>query len=94
MQDKFTLEIMVVKGSKQLPIIFMTRKDAEGSHHCGGTQNLTDNLFNLDSCTGTGETIIFDKRTMRGGVSDLLGSTVAANQRDTLAVMPFSCQSM
>lgn len=92
--DKFTLEVMVIKDSEPIPFIHMTRKDSEGEHHCGGVQNLTDNLFGVDSCSSSGETIVFSKKPMRGGVSNLLGSTSSsATERDSLAVMPFSCQA-
>ena len=61
------------------------------------TMNKMDDPFGFSgisfSCVGGhGRTLIFSDKTMRGGISNLLGSIDIESKRDGLTVMPFICK--
>ena len=47
---------------------------------------------NSIECTDTaGGALFFEPKTLKGGVAQLLGSTLEGNQRDSVSVQVFSC---
>lgn len=48
--------------------------------------------ISIISCNDfTGGNIIFDPKTLKGGISQIFGATMIAERRDTVSVKPFSC---
>ena len=91
---EFQLEIEIDEttfsdGSKH-QFIHFTRNGDSGHRQCG--MEMTTLSFIEPHCFQSGETITFSEEESRGGISKLLGSTGSETERDSLVVMPFTCQ--
>jgi hypothetical protein len=92
---EFQLEVMVIhsvftNGSEHDFIHFTTNGDSGMNSHCG--MEMTPTLLDDPHCFQGGKTITFNKGILKGGISMLLGSTGSDDSRDSLVVMPFTCQ--
>jgi hypothetical protein len=85
----FIAETTFSDGSKRQFIHFTRDGDSEHSH-CGA-ELLS---FSVDGwvCERAGETIIYSEEQSRGGISRILGSTSTEDSKDSLVVIPFTCQ--
>lgn len=82
-------ETVFPDGSKH-QFIHFTRNGDSGKSHCG--MEMTPLLLDDPHCFQFGATITFSKEELRGGISMLLGSTGTGDTRDSLLVIPFTCQ--
>ena len=88
--EKFTLNVAVLKDGDQ-EFLHMLIKNSQGENHCGTLWNWS--LDGLDACSKFGETIVFSKKTSSGAISYVGGATSTETSRDSVTVMPFTCQA-
>ena len=86
-----TLNVAVIAADGQQWLHFQ-RKSSAGDEHCGTIYNRFT-FDTLDSSMYIGETFVFSKKTGRGAVSYALGATDASDNRDSVYIMPFTCQA-
>ena len=88
---RFTLQVTVIEVGEKTFLHF-TRKSSAGDDHCGTLYNPFA-FDGADSCTSVGATTVFSTATGRGAISYALGATSAGESRDSVNIMPFTCQS-
>ncbi len=88
-EEPFTLNVAVIQSGWQQFIHFQ-RKSSAGDDHCGTSYNSW--FDTVDSCSTVGETIVFSSKTASGAISRALGAADGGESRDSVYIMPFTCQ--
>ncbi len=88
-EEPFTLNVAVIQSGLQQYLHFQRKSSSEDSH-CGTAYNPW--IESVDSCSTVGETTVFSSKTASGAISRSLGATDGGESRDSVYIMPFTCQ--